>query len=304
MSIILPAILGGALILAGLVWLRLERRFFPHPSTVAFWRLSDLPLIQKAAGYVYAARTAWYLKPASRPRLTRLFRRYETGDTYHGKLVTREDAAKIITLNQPVVLTGLEHVIPYPVARDIILQAPLPRITVMECPCRAQKKQPCRPTDVCLVIGEPFASFVLDHQPGRAKKITAAAALAILEAEELRGHIHTAWFKDVMHHRFYAICNCCLCCCLGMQSYSRGVNRLAHSGYRPVIRPENCTACGRCVQVCPFNAGQMDGKTPVIKEDICLGCGLCVSHCPQAAIKLSPAPEKGIPLDLEKLNHR
>jgi MinD superfamily P-loop ATPase len=32
----------------------------------------------------------------------------------------------------------------------------------MECPCRAQKKDACQPHDVCLVMGEPFTSFIVD----------------------------------------------------------------------------------------------------------------------------------------------
>ncbi len=284
-----------------LLWVSLERSIFPLKSTIAFWRLSNLSLGKKIEGYLYASRPVWYLKPASWPRFMQLFGSNESGDTYHGKLVTKQDAGRILTINQPISLTNLEHVIPYPVARSIILQDPLPSIAVMECPCRLQQKNPCTPTDVCLVIGEPFASFIIEHQSTRSRRIEVQEALDIIEAEENRGHIHTAWFKDVMHHRFYAICNCCSCCCLGMKSFFRGVNRMAHSGYRPYFDIENCTGCANCASICPFGAIQLNDDLPELNVDKCMGCGLCVTHCPSAVISLLLAPERGIPLDIDRL---
>ncbi len=286
-----------------LVWMALERSFLPRNSTAAFWRLSNLPLWKKIEGYFYASRPVWYLKPAAWPWVMRHFGKNESGDTYHAKVMTRQDASRLLTINQPISLTNLEHVIPYPVARSIILQDPLPSIAVMECPCRLQQKNPCTPIDVCLVIGEPFASFIVEHQSTRARRIEVQEALDIIEAEENRGHIHTAWFKDVMHNRFYAICNCCSCCCLGMKSFFRGVNRMAHSGYSPVIDYEYCINCGNCTSICPFGAIQLNGELPELDTAKCMGCGICVSHCPSEAISLLLAPERGIPLDIGELVH-
>ena len=225
----------------------------------------------------------------------------ESAAAYHGKMLTQSDAVKLIRLNKPVNLVDLDHVIPYPVAKSIILQDPLPSLAVVDCPCRAQKDNPCLPRDVCLVVGEPFTSFIIDHQPDKARRITVGEALDIIEAEEKRGHVHTAWFKDVMHNRFYTICNCCTCCCLGMKSYFRGVPRLAHSGYSPSVDNEVCSSCGICVSTCPFRAITMDDEFPLIDFSLCMGCGLCVSHCPTEAIALILAPHKGIPLNIERL---
>jgi hypothetical protein len=60
--------------------------------------------------------------------------------------------------------------------------------------------------------------FVLDHHPGRARQVSTEEALALLDAEHERGHVHTAYFKDACDHRFYAICNCCKCCCGGLEA--------------------------------------------------------------------------------------
>ncbi|MGE5405716.1 MAG: ATP-binding protein, partial [Candidatus Saccharibacteria bacterium] len=188
----------------------------------------------------------------------------------------------------------------YRVAKSIILREPLPSISVIECPCRAQKEDACLPRDVCLVVGEPFATFVVEHQE-TARRLTVEEALAIIDAEEERGHIHTAWFKESNHDRFYAICNCCSCCCLGMKSYFRGVPRIVHSGYKPVIDTELCSGCGSCTEYCHFKAiGEVD-EFPEIDMSLCMGCGVCISHCPNEALSLALAPEKGVPLDIDVL---
>ncbi len=286
-----------------LLWLLLEGSFWPRKSTTDFWHLSELPWGKKIEGYFYATRTVWYLKPAAWPWFMPYFAKNESGDTYHAKVLTRQDASRLLSLKQPISLTELEHIIPYTIACDIILQEPLPSIAVMDCPCRLQQKNPCTPVDVCLVVGEPFASFIVEHQSTRARRIGVQEALDIIAAEEKRGHIHTAWFKDVMHNRFYAICNCCSCCCLGMKSFFRGVNRMAHSGYSPLIDYEDCTGCGNCASICPFGAIRLNDDLPELDGAQCMGCGLCVSHCPGEAITLSLAPQRGTPLNIEKMLH-
>lgn len=284
-----------------LIWVNLERRFFPKKSTREFWGLSPLPFFKKLEGYIYGARPHWYLKPATWLWFMKLGRP-ESAHSYHGKVLVGADAVKLVSLNKPVDLRELEHVIPYPLARDIILGQPQ-SLVAMLCPCREQKKDACQPRDVCLVVGEPFASFAVEHQPGRARFVTLDEALDILKSEEERGHIHTAWFKDAMHNRFYAICNCCSCCCLGMQSYERGAARLNHSGYLPRLEEEDCSACGICSSICPFSAVALKDELPLFNQEKCMGCGLCVSHCPNSALTLELAPHKGTPLAIDRLTH-
>lgn len=288
-----------AVVIVG-IYLLLEGSFLPRRSSKEFIRLSKMPVIKLLEGYFYASRPDLYLKPITWSWFKKVFIRSETGDNYHGKVIPLDNARKIIKLDKPVEVADLEHIIPYPVARSIILKGPMPSIAVMECPCRAQKVNSC-PRDVCLVMGEPFVSFVVEHSPNKARRIEVEEALKILEEEEERGHIHTAWFKQAMHNRFYTICNCCSCCCLGMASYFRGVSRIAHSGYQPIINKSSCVNCEACSKTCLFGAIKQVDDIPVINTDLCMGCGVCVSHCPLHAIKLIPAPEKGTPLDVEVL---
>jgi len=56
----------------------------------------------------------------------------------------------------------------------------------------------------------------------------------------------------------------------------------------PVVKLENCTVCGLCARVCPYNAITVDKelkKTEVI-EAACAGCGTCGAECPFDAITM------------------
>ncbi len=51
----------------------------------------------------------------------------------------------------------------------------------------------------------------------------------------------------------------------------------------PVVDEEKCTACGRCQEVCAYDAMRVNGKAHV-EPRTCIGCGLCVSACPVDAL--------------------
>ncbi len=58
---------------------------------------------------------------------------------------------------------------------------------------------------------------------------------------------------------------------------------------KPVLLPELCKGCGRCIDACPKHCitlgteiNQRSGLVPVhIDYDKCNGCGLCISACPE-----------------------
>ncbi len=221
-------------------------------------------------------------------------------DTYHGKVVPLEAATQLVTIGKEIRLTDLERVVPYARARDIVLENP-DHIAVIECPCRASRADPCEPLDVCLVIGEPFVSLILEYHPRRARRISPEEAVEILRAEAARGHVHHAFFKDAMLDRFYAICNCCSCCCGAMQAHQRGTPMLASSGYVSQVDPDRCVGCGLCAEVCPFGAVVVEDGVAVVDEGVCMGCGVCVLRCPQEALALARDPARGEPLEVHRL---
>jgi len=221
-------------------------------------------------------------------------------DTYHGKVMPLETATRLVTVQQDITLTDLEQVIPYTLARDIILRNP-DHIVALDCPCRVSRPDPCLPLDVCLVVGEPFASFVSEHHPARSRWITQEEAVEVLKAEQERGHVSHAYFKDAMLGRFYAICNCCSCCCGAMQAHRHGTPMIASSGYIAIVDAKTCIGCDTCSPYCQFSAISVQDGTAVVDWDLCMGCGVCVAHCPQDAITLQRDPSKGEPLEILEL---
>ncbi len=221
-------------------------------------------------------------------------------DTYHGKVVTLEAATQLVRVERDVDLGDLEQIIPYALARDIVLKHP-DHIVALDCPCRVARKNPCQPLDVCLIVGEPFASFVSEHHPERTRWITRQDAEQILTEEHARGHVHHAFFKDAMLGRFYAICNCCQCCCGAMQAHFSGVPMLASSGYVSQADEELCAGCGECVEMCQFGALDIQGGRSRVDWDACMGCGACVDKCSTGALTLVRDARKGEPLEIREL---
>jgi len=220
-------------------------------------------------------------------------------DTYHGKVVPLENAKKLVTVNRRLELPDLEKVLPYKRARDLIIENP-EHIVALNCPCRVARENPCLPLDVCLIVGEPFAGFILEHHEGRARAISRDEAIAVLEAENRRGHVAHAFFKDAMLDRFYAICNCCSCCCGAMQAHRSGTPMLTSSGYVCKLDEDACTKCGVCEALCQFGAIDLT-RAYHIDEAACMGCGVCVNACESDALSLVRDRSRGEPLEIHKL---
>jgi dihydroorotate dehydrogenase/Pyruvate/2-oxoacid:ferredoxin oxidoreductase delta subunit len=47
---------------------------------------------------------------------------------------------------------------------------------------------------------------------------------------------------------------------------------------------DKCTACNRCVIVCPYAAREMEEKRMSLDVELCRSCGLCVTVCPTGAL--------------------
>jgi ferredoxin len=256
-------------------------------------------LIESRSGRSGQARTQGK-GPSSPAGLNAAGDRVTFADTYHGKVMPLESAKRLVTVGQNIDIRDLERVIPYALARALVLLDP-DHIVALDCPCRASRPEPCLPLDVCLIVGEPFASFVAEHHPQRSRWITQEEAVDILRAEQERGHVHHAFFKDAMLGRFYAICNCCSCCCGAMQAWRNDVPMLASSGYVSVVQETLCVGCGTCAEVCPFGAVVVRESTAVIDVEACMGCGICVTRCEQEALSLIREPSKGEPLEIDVL---
>jgi len=67
-------------------------------------------------------------------------------------------------------------------------------------------------------------------------------------------------------------------------------------GSKARVKPGHCTACGKCEELCRFDAIYYDGpgngrvgKTFRVDRLACEGCGVCVDYCAEGAIEFAPA---------------
>jgi len=229
-------------------------------------------------------------------------------DRYHAKVLTGVDARKILTLNHDVVIgpDKSKRIIPFHSANQIILKEP-DFIAVMDCPCRLIRDNGCQPVNVCMAVGRTTAQFWLEHcQKYHVRKITQDEALKLVADARERGCITTAWFKVATGGRTGVICNCCRCCCGGLEGMRIGrmfdskLTNVVPSGYAVEHEAAECKTCGKCRTVCMFDAITFTGSGErVYDRTACMGCGLCVEKCEQKALRLVRDPGKGDPLDLD-----
>jgi len=224
---------------------------------------------------------------------------------YHGKVMKLKDAIKLVTQREDLNLPLPERVVPYKMARDVILKNP-DSLAVGTCVCRALSENPCLPPpqEVCLFVGDPFASVIAEENP-KFHKISQEKAVKVLEDAHKRGFVHCAYFKKEMGRRFMAICNCCSCCCLGVRMWNLlegQIPILAPSGYVSQVS-NDYNGCGDCVDACNFKAISLDEREEgaIINSAKCMGCGVCEDTCPVGAISLRRESSKGEPLDIEEL---
>jgi len=228
---------------------------------------------------------------------------------YHGKVIQLEDAVKLVTQKEDITLQLPEKIVPFKMAKDLILINP-DSIAVTPCPCRLSSPNSCLPAPMegCIYVGEPFASFMVEHARN-CRRISQQEAVEILQDCHERGFVHSAYFKKDHGRRFYAICNCCSCCCGGIQLMNMiggAITNIASSGYVAEVSDE-CSGCGTCAEnTCHFQAISMNEAEDraIIDFERCMGCGVCADVCPAGAISLGRDPSKGEPLDIEELQEQ
>ena len=66
----------------------------------------------------------------------------------------------------------------------------------------------------------------------------------------------------------------------------------------PEINMGKCTLCGKCSEICQFNAIVVLGETVLPFEELCHSCGGCMEVCPENAIT-----EKGRVLGVIQKGH-
>jgi len=238
------------------------------------------------------------------------------GNRYHCKVLTYDNARKLVALEESVTLPGEEakKIIPWEIANKLIFNHK-DHLAIVDCPCRLEKKTAgrkcCEPIHTCIFMGKISVDFVTSHMPRmHGERATKEQVLDLLKEQHRRGMVFTIWFKDATGYRGGVLCSCCSCCCAGMEvellSRKKGVEGLkltAPSGYSAVVDSQKCGACGNCVPICPYQARQiieLDGEKKLIDSiELCMGCGVCVDCCPDNAISLKVDPNKGEIFDVD-----
>ena len=197
------------------------------------------------------------------------------------------------------------YVLDYERATEVIKTAS--HMAVGICYCRHKMEhlgRACKaPLDICMTFNSTAASLI-KHKIARSVDRQEGVDL-LQQAYEYE----LVQFGENVRQQVNFICNCCSCCCEAMIAARRFafLNPVHTTNFMPEIDHENCTLCGKCVNVCPVQALSLasandpdDKKRRVVRleEKLCLGCGLCVRACNEKKIILKSRSQRVItPLD-------
>jgi NAD-dependent dihydropyrimidine dehydrogenase PreA subunit len=302
-------------------------------STINFWKMQGegawgiQRVLNMIHGYVYYTLYDHYIACAifvarTLSRFPKIF--FKTvvidffGNRYHCKVITYENARKLIAVEEDIVLPTEESkkIIPWEIANKIILKHK-DQLAIVDCPCRIEKKNTgkkyCEPIHTCIFYGKVGVDFVTSHMPRmNGYRASKEEVLNLLELQQENGKVFTAWFKDATGYRAGVLCCCCSCCCACMEveilSRRKGIKGLAMtapSGYSVAAGIERCKICGKCVEICPYGAMkivEIAGKKGLrYSKELCMGCGVCISQCPNESLSLVVDPDKGVIFDVDSM---
>ena len=211
----------------------------------------------------------------------------------------RHTQSHIVPINQDISYKSdrKNMIIPINLVRRAIEDSSY-RILMNRCICRDGFHCTHFPRDLgCIMLGEACRNMVAR---GVARYATVEECQAQLDRGADLGLVAIcAWaeFETIVkgipeeHHKnYFEICLCCNCCCLGMRNY-KTILQNAHMktvfqsiGWR-ARGTDDCVACGKCAEVCPTNAIQVNTDGILVNHS-CIGCGLCATRCPKQAIVL------------------
>lgn len=131
------------------------------------------------------------------------------------------------------------------------------------CSCRMSRKvyeEGCGddPRDWCIAVGD-MADYIVETDKG-GHYVTKEEVLEILQRAEEHGFVHQITNIDG-ENKIFAICNCNVNVCYALRtSQLFNTPNMSRSAYVARVKPENCVACGRCVEYCPAGAVKLGQK--------------------------------------------
>jgi electron transport complex protein RnfB len=172
---------------------------------------------------------------------------------------------------------------PFESAAGIVSRASAWAVT--DCICRKQTAligRACpHPVEACMIMSSTPGAF---HGRKGVRELTQPEALELLRKVAEAGLVHSV--SNNREGNWY-ICNCCTCSCGILRGMAEGgmASVIARSGFVCRVDEAACSACGVCVERCPFDAISIDGTAQVDKIR-CAGCGVCTVECPNQALTL------------------
>lgn len=130
------------------------------------------------------------------------------------------------------------------------------------CSCRASRRvmgEGCAddPADWCIAVGD-MADYVVETDRGH--YVTRDEVYDILRQAEDNGFVHQITNIDG-ENKIFAICNCNVNVCNALRtSQLFNTPNMSRSAYVAKVEPQNCVACGRCVEFCPAGAVKLGQK--------------------------------------------
>ena len=113
------------------------------------------------------------------------------------------------------------------------------------------------PDDWCIGVGD-MADYLVETNKGH--YVTYDEVMKILQKAEDNGFVHQITNIDG-ENKIFAICNCNVNVCNALRtSQLFNTPNMSRSAYVARVEPENCVACGRCVEYCPAGAVKLGQK--------------------------------------------
>jgi Pyruvate/2-oxoacid:ferredoxin oxidoreductase delta subunit len=175
-------------------------------------------------------------------------------------------------------------------------------LAVGPCRCRMGHRACSHPMETDIVFRTGYHAWTRAF-PKEYRRISKGEARAIITACHDAKMFHMVFIHcPVNLYNEYVICNCCACGCVPYiinREFGQLNYPLIDGFFTAGTDGEKCRGCARCVEICPFDARELEGGRSRTLET-CFGCGLCAYECPEGAISMKKLREPVLVRDRER----